>query len=429
MAVLYLIVFVVGFAFSDLNVVRLVGSAGQTVYAIDLVNLAAMALAIIYLADGGLRRLGIGGRWYAALLGWLLIELVLGLGRFGGSALGEFRYVMPLFWFFAPLGIETLRRSPDEMEYATVPLAIVRVSAVAALAMLVIEIGNGGRYYFSAANASRVGFEDFRGARFLDSYQTFAIAFAGASVLLRARAVRAVGLVPVACLLFVAAVWTQNRTALIALLGALAILSLLERRFGLLAATGIGALAAVGLLAVLLPDLFARLASSYRSALNPAADDSGTWRLLIQLSAFSQAVETPWFGQGYGGYFRFALPNGTEILAPPHNQFLVLFLKGGVVAVALVVAALLAYSIVLWKARRHAFLAPRERLVIELLLVLALSQWLYGLAYDFLVTLGLFLGCAEVLLQRARRRNSPVADPFPESSPVGFDSPTLLLPQ
>lgn len=429
MLVLYAVVFLVGFALSDLNALRICGSTGQGVYAIDLINLAAIMLAIVYVADGGMRRLSRAARWYAALLAWLLVELVIGFSRYGGSALGEFRYVMPLFWFLAPLGIESLRRSRDDVEYATVPLTIVWVSAAAALAMLVIEIANGGRYYFTAANASRAGFEDFRGARFLDSYQTFAIAFAGTAALLRARAEHLGTLIPVACVFFVAAVWTQNRTALIALLGALAVLALLERRFALLVGTGIGTLVAVGLLAALLPDLSARLASTYRSALNPAADDSGTWRLLIQLSAFSQALNTPWFGQAYGGYFRFELPNGTEVLAPPHSQFLVLFLKGGVVAVALAVAALLAYSIMLWKSRRDPFLAPRERLVIELLLVLAVSQWLYGLAYDFLVTLGLLLGCAEVLLQRARRRNNPAADPIPRSSLAGFDGSTLLVPQ
>ena len=429
MAVFYLFVFVVGFALSDLNAARVAGSAGQSVYAIDIVNFMAIALAAVYVADGGLRRLSRAGRCYAALLGWLLVELVIGFGRYGGSALGEFRYVLPLFWFFAPLGVETLRRTSADIEYATVPMALIRVAAAAALAMLVIEIAHGGRYYFSAANASREGFEDFRGARFLDSYQTFAIAFAAAAALLHARAHRVAGLVPVAGVLFVAALWTQNRTALIAVVGALGLLAILERRFGLIAATSIGAVVVLGLLAILMPSLLERLAASYRSALNPAADDSGTWRLLIQLSAFSQAMQTPWLGQGYGGYFRFELPNGSEVLAPPHSQFLVLFLKGGVVAVALVSTALLAYSIVLWKSRRNVYLAPRERLVVELLLLFVLSQWPYGLAYDFVVTLGLMIGCAEMLLQRSQRRVVPSADPLPYRRIATLNGATCLVPQ
>ena len=188
-------------------------------------------------------------------------------------------------------------------------------------------------------------------------------------------------------------------------------IAILERRFGLLTGSALGVAAGVAILAALVPSVLERLASSYQSALNPAADDSGAWRLLIQLSAFSQAMETPWFGQSYGGYFRFELPNGSVVLAPPHSQFLVLFLKGGAIGVLLAVGALAAYSVTLWRSRRDARLAPRERLTMELLLLLALSQWLYGLAYDFVVVLGVLLGCAEVLLQRAKARRAPTADP------------------
>ena len=404
MAILYAVVFVVSLAFSDLTVARVAGTAGQAVYAIDLINLAAVALTALYVLTGGFQRLTGAGRCYAVFLGWLLIELLLGVGRYGGSALGEFRYVLPLFWFFVPLAIEQLRGTASVVEYGTLSLNLVGIAAAAGLVMLAIEIASGGRYYFSAANDVRSGFTDFRGERFLDSYQSFNIAFAGAVALLRTRATRSPRLIPVAVGLFGAAVWTQNRAALIVVIGGLFLFALAERRFALLAAIAAATVAAFVLAAIIAPDLFARIAGSYGSALRPTIDDSGSWRLLIQLSAFEQAMQTPLFGQGYGGYFRFAFPGADDVLAPPHNQFLVLFLKGGAIAVALVVLALTAYSLVLWRRRRSAIFSAKERLMIEGVLLLVITQWAYGFAYDFVVTLGLFLGCGEMLLQRASSR-------------------------
>lgn len=128
---------------------------------------------------------------------------------------------------------------------------------------------------------------------------------------------------------------------------------------------------------------------------------------MIQLSAFDQAMQNPVVGQGYGGYFRFEFPGADDVLAPPHNQFLVLFLKGGAIAVALVILALTAYSLVLWSKRRSATFSAKERLMIEGVLLLVVTQWVYGFAYDFVITLGLFLGCGEMILQRASTRELP----------------------
>lgn len=425
MAVLYAVVFVVSLAFSDLTVARIAGTQGQAAYAIDLVNVAAIGLTALYVLTGGLQRLTGAGRCYAVFLGWLLIELLLGASRYGGRALGEFRYVLPLFWFFVPLAIEQLRGTASTVEYGTLPLNLVGIAAAAGLVMLAIEIANGGRYYFSAANDVRNGFTDFRGQRFLDSYQTFNIAFAGALALLWTRATRSPTWIPVALILFAAAVWTQNRSALIAVIAGLLVFALAERRFALVGALAAGAVVVVVLVAIFAPDLFAKIAASYGSALHPTEDDSGRWRLMIQLSAFDQAMQNPVLGQGYGGYFRFEFPGADDVLAPPHNQFLVLFLKGGVIAVVLVILAMTSYSLVLWKRRRSAAFSAKERLMIEGVLLLVFTQWVYGFAYDFVITLGLFLGCGEMILQRASTRELPertVGPSVPQNDRRAFTS-------
>lgn len=411
MGILYAAVFLLGLAFSDLGAMRVAGTAGQAVYAIDIVNAGALALAVTYIIDGGLTRLTTAGRWYCVFLGWLVVELVLGATRYGGAAVGEFRYVLPLFWFFVPPAIEALRRTPPSVEYATVPLNLVTVAAIAGVVMLAIETIYGGRYYFTAANQAKANFTDFRGARFLDSYQTFNMAFAGAVALLAGMRMRRPGLLPIAFVLLALAAWTQNRTALIAVVAGLIGLAILQRRFALLAVGGLGAGVALLMVAILAPSLLDHLAASYSAALSPAADDSGSWRLYIQLQAFLQGLQTPLMGQGYGGYFRFEIPGREDVLAPPHNQFLVLFLKGGIAAVLLAAGALAAYAAVLWRRRGDARFSPRERVVTECLLLLVVTQIAYGLAYDFVLTFGLMLGCAEVLLQRADRRTEPSTDP------------------
>lgn len=427
MGILYVAVFMVGLAFSDLGALRVAGTAGQAVYAIDIVNAGALALTVAYILDGGLARLTRAGRWYCVFLGWLLLEVVIGATRFGGAAVGEFRYVLPLFWFFVPPAVEEFRRTPPNVEYATVPLNVIAVASLAGLVMLAIEAIHGGRYYFTSANQVKANFSDFRGARYLDSYQTFNIAFASAVSLLAAMRMRRPGLLPLALLLLGLAAWTQNRTALIAVVAGLTGLAILQRRFSLLAMAVVGGGVALLLVAILAPSVLEHLATSYSAALSPTADDSGSWRLYIQLQALAQGLQTPLMGQGYGGYFRFEIPGREDVLAPPHNQFLVLFLKGGIVAVALSVAALAAYAAILWSRRADLRFSARERLVSECLLLLVVTQFAYGLAYDFVLTFGLMVGCAEVLLQRTSRRVAPSADPVvlvpPRSRPAETVSP------
>lgn len=411
MGILYAAVFLVGLAFSDLGALRVAGSSGQAVYAIDIVNAGALALAVGYIVDGGLTRLTRAGRWYTVFLGWLLLEVLIGSTRYGGAAFGEFRYVLPLFWFFVPAAIEDLRRTPPNVEYATVPMNIISVAAFAGIVMLAIEAIHGGRYYFTSANQGKANFADFRGARYLDSYQTFNVAFASAVALLAGMRMRRPGLLPLAFVLLGLAVWTQNRTALIAVVAGLIGIAILQRRFGLLATAGVGGALALLLVAILAPSLLEHLKASYSAALSPTADDSGSWRLYIQLQALVQGLQTPLMGQGYGGYFRFEIPGREDVLAPPHNQFVVLFLKGGIVAVILSVGALAAYAASLWNRRADPRFSSRERLMAECLLLFVVTQFAYGLAYDFVLTFGLMAGCAEVLLQRAGRRYSPSLDP------------------
>ena len=410
MGILYFVVFALGFAYSDLGAIQVATIGAQSVYAIDVLNAAAIALAVLFCFDGGLARLTRAGQAYCIFLGWLVVELLIGATRYGGAAVGEFRYVLPLFWFFVPLAVEGLRRTSADTEYATVPLNVIRVAALAGVAMLMIEVMHGGRYYFSAANQAKSNFADFRGARFLDSYQTFNIAFASAIATLWGLRTRRFALIPLGVALFALAGWTQNRTALIAVVAGLLLLAVLERRFGMLAAIGAVGAFGIALVMLLAPDLLRQLTSSYSAALSPAADDSGAWRLYIQLQAFSQALQTPILGQGYGGYFRFEIPGREAVLAPPHNQFLLLFLKGGSIAVVLVLVAMTAYLATLWKKRAGSTLSDRERIVVEALLLLVLAQFAYGMAYDFVLTFGLMLGCSEVLLTRSAARAAATAE-------------------
>src|SRR6476620_10615446 len=108
MGILYAAVFILGLAFSDLGALRVAGSVGQAFYAIDIINAGALALAVAYIADRGLTRLTTAGRWYAVFPGGLLLEVMMGGNRYGGAAFGEFRYVLPLFWFCVPPSIEQL---------------------------------------------------------------------------------------------------------------------------------------------------------------------------------------------------------------------------------------------------------------------------------------------------------------------------------
>ena len=405
----FAVIFLTGALMADLSSAVVLRFGILKLTGIDVIDYAALILAFIVLASGALHGLSRAGRIYCCLLGWLAVEVALGTSRFGMSALGEFRYIAPLFWFFVPLAMAGLRRIRSHVESATVVTHTIWVAAAAGLLMLLIELANGGRVFLTQQNQDRLaGYTDFRGVRYLDTYQTFNITLAACVLFLRQGSSAAtrgkVGRLLLAIVLTLAALWTRNRASLVALFFGFGVLALLERRFRLVLRMALAGIAAVGILALLSTSMMANVTGAFAGVAAPTEDATGQWRLLLQAAALEQALRTPIFGQGYGGYYSFDVPGLGTVLAPPHNQFLEFFMKGGIVALVLACAALVSQGRQLWALRHSSMLSSEERLVVRVLLVLLIAQVPYGLVYDFPPLFGLLIGCGEVIWYRAQRR-------------------------
>jgi O-antigen ligase len=281
------------------------------------------------------------------------------------------------------------------------------VAAAAGIAMFCIEVLSGGRVFFSERNREVLeGFTDFRGVRYLDTYQAFNIMLASCLIAIRPSAGvrnswRSWSL---AAMLAIVALWTRNRAAVVALLVALVAVAILQRRFRLVIMTIVGVAVSVGAIALLSDSMMQQISHAFAGVLNPVQDDTGRWRLFLQLSAIEQGLKTPFVGQGYGGYYYFEAPGMEPILAPPHNQYIELFLKAGLVGLGLCLASLWTYASSIWRAQLQPALNGNERLVLRGLMLVIVAVIPYGLAYDFPPIFPLMLGCGELILQRLDAR-------------------------
>lgn len=161
-------------------------------------------------------------------------------------------------------------------------------------------------------------------------------------------------------------------------------------------------------------------------ALDPITDKTGRWRLAVQASALQQSLETFWMGQGYGGYFSFSVPGmnyNLPVEYPPHNQYLVFFLKTGIIGTILCLLTVLSYCYRSVKSIKSMSSNSRSYLFIALLLVVISSQLIYGHVYDFIQTYGLYYGFGILLIKAAgikKQKVKPSAIPIESAQPVSI---------
>jgi len=141
---------------------------------------------------------------------------------------------------------------------------------------------------------------------------------------------------------------------------------------------------------------------AFSGVIDPASDNTGKWRMAIQLVALQQAFETFWFGQGYGGYFQFVVAEKYRSIlyeVTPHNQFLVIFLKTGIIGILLLASLLIVYIYNSIKMLNKLPNTSVEKIYILLLLVIVSSQLFYGMTYEFIPLFGLYYGFGALLMR------------------------------
>ena len=339
---------------------------------------------------------------------WLLFEVLHGIPAYSFSAFGDARLIVP---FFFSLVSFKLWMSPKKLEMIGGTFEkLLLVSACAVILMFFLELVAGHRVGIFFMNSEEEAFGeliDARGVRLLGSDQTFAagvfFTFLFISTLLNGwvgsrKAALAVFLV-------VIVIMSQNRTSAVSLAFGLSVYA------AFIAGSGKRVKAIVFLLAsftvafvvilIVSPDLIASIRQLLLAGLDPEQDPTGTWgwRLELAASAIDQFAQNPMVGQGYGGHWNLLF--GQELVtAPPHNQYLSLLVKCGLVGVLLflgvMVAAIYSYF------RHRSAIPPRLRALFDTLFVVILASIPYGFAYDYVPTFGFYLGAFYGIIARVK---------------------------
>ena len=398
----YISVFLIAFFPEDIEKLTIVKIGGIQLYGIDFIYLLVLVALSSAIVHRKAIQLPVEGKVYVAMLAWIAVAVVNGFFQYGHRAFGESRYVLPFFAFFVPFALIDDSGNTQVKQVVEIVSKTIIIAAAAGFILFCIELINGGRFFVTAVNRAELsGFEDFRGVRYLGSTHTFNILALASMLIIRFSTHKRIKLLEILSViaLFIAALVSRNRAALFATLAGLVVLLISRGRIKLLLVSLVSIVAGFYTVQLVEPSMTENISTAILSGLNPAEDPTGQWRLVRNLSAFDQAMITPWFGQGLGGYLDFEDPS--------HNQFLFLFLKTGlpgtILCIVTIVLFLRRYLIV----RKDLARDRNQDLIGSVLALIIVSQLAYGMAYGFIPFYGVYYGFGLLLFRsvnaRARR--------------------------
>jgi O-Antigen ligase len=330
---------------------------------------------------------------FVLLLIWLIVEILLGSTRFGYRALGESRTVMNFFSFVLPYAVlYRKRRSPSAEE----TLWLLRGTVLCAAA--------GALLFFFLGPFMGMTTTDFRGEKVLGSQQTFYVLVSALWLLVKrpGRGVARTSTLLLGVILLLLGIFSKNRTPLVALGMVLSFYLLFSGR--LRSVLGIASIGLVMFLSAsfIFPKMTDEAIAALQGISDPSTDHDFQWRVLVQDAALEQGLSNLWMGEGFGNYYEIVYPGqyGMEVSqAPPHNQFLTLFLKAGVIGVALCLVAMTVFCFRLFRGLSGLSRNSLARSGFVLILLIVFSQFLYGMAYDFIPFYGIYCGLGCILLK------------------------------
>ncbi len=396
----YIIIFLLSFALDDLNITVLFYIGSLKVYLIDIIYALLFVSFFSVIINKSWRPKKEESLTYILFLMWLIFGMLYGLFDNGLRALGEGRVIIySLFAFFIPFYLP-IEKTPESITKAFIYTIL--VAGIAASLMFVVEILNGGRFFFSETMRSEYGqLEDFRGIRFLSTEHTYNL---GAYALLiyyslKSHRKHTLQYLILLIVLLGIIIISMNRTAIIALAGIFVIRMLLQRNLMvIIEAVMITAIIMLGI-AIIMPNRVENVKQSFTNMTDISSDPTGNWRLFTQRAALEQAMESPIIGQGFGGYFDLYIPELNSIeQAPPHSEYVYLFLKSGIIGVILAIIPIMFICRRLLLFRKLNCVMVSGIDVLNLLFILLASQLIYGFAYNFTLFYGLYYGFAVLLI-------------------------------
>jgi O-antigen ligase len=380
---------------ADLSVMILAHLGSFNIYYIDIVYL----MVIIYIPAVLRKHKFNNDKPYLIFLFWLLFSTIYGLTVYGYRAIGETRYIWMLFVFFIPIYFFVTGRMNTFDKYEKVFNTTLLTACISVLILFVIEVINGGRFFFAAANEELLNLADFRGNRYLGTEETLILSAYVIAVLSKIIAKRQSSTKDLLIIIFLTMIiiFTKNRAAPVSICIALVIVLLLERKVKYFIISTVVVILAVALLIFIIPDISDNLFKAFSGVVNIEEDSTGYWRYVVQSSALLQGMETPILGQGFGGYFEFYVPElGQVVEYPPHNMYIFIFLKSGLIGVILCLVMLFSIIFATIKIKKETQQNPKLEKYRFFFSVIFIAQIPYMMAYGFSLYFGLFVGFLHV---------------------------------
>ncbi len=140
--------------------------------------------------------------------------------------------------------------------------------------------------------------------------------------------------------------------------------------------------------------LYQSFSQSAVGIINPREDPTASWRIAGWLAQIEQIRNNPILGKGYGGYYSWFL-RGHEITVSPHNGFVHILLKLGVLGLFLYIGVVISFftrAVKLWRRLPPSFV--KTALEVSIVTFAAAQGYLLGFSFDWSIWLSIGIGLA-----------------------------------
>jgi len=388
-----------------------------SIHYVDAINFLVLLLAFNHVRRFGFKLFTKASSLLIIYLIWLTLEVARGLTIYGLSAIGESRNVVYPFMCFIPFFLFDVNKRIDKRDVYNVVETTIFIGGVSAFVIFIIEIINGGRFFLSKVNTVEFSnLTDYRGVRYLDVYHSYNLLLMSIYLILKMSYKRKFNKkdIFIASLLTISSIVAKDRTPIISLSIALVAYLLLQRKAKMLVYILFTSLIILTCFVVFdaeaVHDYYTIFTGALSFLQNPYNDPTGTalWRYQVDLAAIGQALKTLWFGQGYGGYYYFGIKGFSleEATTIPHNLYVVILLKSGLIGLIIFALFLFMFLLELIKTQNKNKHDESYLLFMGTFFIIIFSQLLYGMGYTYISTLGLYSGFAFLLIHLQQKSTS-----------------------
>jgi len=364
--------------------------------------------------------------WYLLFLAWLAVAVVWGWRIYGYRAFGESRYVLPFFAFFIPYLLLTGKRRNDSAAVGKYVRMTTFIAAASSLLFLICSLLYRKPFFFSAINLKNQKFWIYK---IIDSNQAFHIILLAMFIFfLSFLRKKFFSLAKIAFfLLLFMALPVHNRTAEISLFAALLVMLAWGKKIREIIFTCASVAVIFAILNIVpdierfyypfqsqqqAPDLSRQRVPDLSRQRMPDLNieqvkgmQTGYWRFYQGKAALRLALKKPLFGYHLGGYFDFFIPETNEKnSAPPHNQYILILLKTGMIGLVLLLVPLLLLLWGLYKALVDERLETNEKSTAFLLLLVLLAQFPYGMGFGFIPLYAVYFGFGAIFIDSLAKK-------------------------